>query len=424
MTTTAHEDQYLAAPEPVREPLSREAILKRNIADLEVELKQQTERAESYAETLRSIASYVGAGGYNADTVDAGVFEDRIRWGIRAIQGPLIAAIERAEAAEAELEKLAQQKPVAEYDGVEFSRYTLRFTNGLLPVGTKFYVAPVFDSAVEENRFQADDLESLHMCLRDRNVPTHNKIGQKLSAWGRVSLFAEMQNNRPAPAPHKGATHCDDCGLTWLDDGLNPLRCPYCKDAVPAPAVSVVCKDCGQSWTDSTAHANLCAAEMLRQDTKQAPAVQLVDGSDDYYDYLGALVEQHPAGVMRRNTDDKAPAVPTVDRAFESYCDNRAVLNGAPGELKDTTPAVLDDPLLCDTCGADCGCNPWHYSKDVQHHLHACGDCHEDCIAVNERNARRYLALRKVGVQVPGYELVKFDWSLDAAADRLLEGGE
>jgi len=256
--------------------MSREAILKRNIADLEVELKQQTERAESYAETLRSIASYVGAGGYNADTVDAGVFEDRIRWGIRAIQGPLIAAIERAEAAEAELEKLAQQKPVAEYDGVEFSRYTLRFTNGLLPVGTKFYVAPVFDSAVEENRFQAEDLESLHMCLRDRNVPTHNKIGQKLSAWGRVSLFAEMQNNRPAPAP----------------------------------AVSVVCKDCGQSWTDSTAHANLCVAEMLRQDTKQAPAVQLVDGSDDYYDYLGALVEQHPAGVMRRNTDDKAPAVP------------------------------------------------------------------------------------------------------------------
>ena len=40
------------------------------------------------------------------------------------------------------------------------------------------------------------------------------------------------------------------------------------------------------------------------------------------------------------------------------------------------------------------------------------------------RNARRYLALRKVGVPVPGYELVKFDWSVDAAADRLLERGE
>ena len=27
----------------------------------------------------------------------------------------------------------------------------------------------------------------------------------------------------------KGATHCDNCGLTWLDDGLNPIGCPYCK---------------------------------------------------------------------------------------------------------------------------------------------------------------------------------------------------
>ena len=51
----------------------------------------------------------------------------------------------------------------------------------------------------------------------------------------------------------------------------------------------------------------------------------------------------------------------------------------------------------------------------------ACGDAENEWLV---RNARRYLALRKVGVQVPGYELVKFDWSLDAAADRLLEGGE
>jgi hypothetical protein len=218
MTTTAHEDQYLAAPEPVREPLSREAILKHNIADLEVELKQQTERAESYAETLRSIASYVGAGGYNADTVDAGVFEDKIRWGIRAIQGPLIAAIERAEAAEAELARMAQQKPVAWMDA-------------------------------EGDTYKEEPPENW--------CPPH------------VPLYASFVH-----AMHKGATHCSDCGLTWLDDGLNPLGCPYCK-------------------------------------------------------------------------------------------------------------------------------------------THA-----------SERNARRYLALRKVGVQVPGYDFVKFDWSLDAAADRLLEGGK
>ena len=48
----------------------------------------------------------------------------------------------------------------------------------------------------------------------------------------------------------------------------------------------------------------------------------------------------------------------------------------------------------------------------------ACGDAENEWLV---RNARRYLALRKVGVQVPGYDFVKFDWSLDAAADRLLE---
>ena len=37
---------------------------------------------------------------------------------------------------------------------------------------------------------------------------------------------------------------------------------------VPAPAVPAApehCKDCGMRWTDTTAHANMCVAEMLRQ---------------------------------------------------------------------------------------------------------------------------------------------------------------
>ena len=105
MTTTAHEDQYTTAPEPVRQPYDTVAILRRNVADLEVALRKQTERAESYAETLRSIASYVGAGGYNADTVDADVFEEKIRWGIGEI-------MKRMEKVEAELAKAREQKPI------------------------------------------------------------------------------------------------------------------------------------------------------------------------------------------------------------------------------------------------------------------------------------------------------------------------
>src|SRR5690554_4813036 len=37
-------------------------------------------------------------------------------------------------------------------------------------------------------------------------------------------------------APHPAVTHCDNCGCDWLDNGLNPVGCPYCKqpDAVEA----------------------------------------------------------------------------------------------------------------------------------------------------------------------------------------------
>ena len=28
---------------------------------------------------------------------------------------------------------------------------------------------------------------------------------------------------------HPAITHCDNCGFDWLDNGLNPVGCPYCK---------------------------------------------------------------------------------------------------------------------------------------------------------------------------------------------------
>ena len=135
MTTTAHEDQFTAEPEPVRQPYDIVAILHRNIADMEVALRTQTERAE---------------------------------------------------AAEAELAKLREQKPI---------KYLYRVTD----------------------------------CFGNDVLRDDPKGATILET---IPLYAV-----PVPTPHKGATHCDDCGLTWLDDGLNPLGCPYCKDSAPAPAV-------------------------------------------------------------------------------------------------------------------------------------------------------------------------------------------
>lgn len=42
----------------------------------------QADRIDSLESVLRSLASYVAAGGYNADEVDPKVFEGKIRWGI------------------------------------------------------------------------------------------------------------------------------------------------------------------------------------------------------------------------------------------------------------------------------------------------------------------------------------------------------
>ena len=46
MTTTAFDDQFTSEPEPVHHPYSTADILRRNVADLELALKKQTERAE------------------------------------------------------------------------------------------------------------------------------------------------------------------------------------------------------------------------------------------------------------------------------------------------------------------------------------------------------------------------------------------
>jgi hypothetical protein len=38
--------------------------------------------------------------------------------------------------------------------------------------------------------------------------------------------------------------HCDRCGLTWVDDGLNPLFCPYCKLAAVQAATRYQVSQC------------------------------------------------------------------------------------------------------------------------------------------------------------------------------------
>lgn len=39
----------------------------------------------------------------------------------------------------------------------------------------------------------------------------------------------QVEEATPGPKQHPAITHCDNCGCDWLDNGLNPVGCPYCK---------------------------------------------------------------------------------------------------------------------------------------------------------------------------------------------------
>ena len=59
MTTTAHEDQFTVAPEPVRQTYDTGSILRRNVADLEIALRKQTKRAEKAEAELKELREQV-----------------------------------------------------------------------------------------------------------------------------------------------------------------------------------------------------------------------------------------------------------------------------------------------------------------------------------------------------------------------------
>ena len=54
-------------------------------------------------------------------------------------------------------------------------------------------------------------------------------LGLPADAPYRFDYYAE-QIEKLKMSCHPGVTHCDNCGLSWVDDGLNPVGCPYCKE--------------------------------------------------------------------------------------------------------------------------------------------------------------------------------------------------
>ena len=49
---------------------------------------------------------------------------------------------------------------------------------------------------------------------------------------------------------HPAITHCDNCGFDWLDNGLNPVGCPYCKQPVGMEGFRTAVEEARRVWMD------------------------------------------------------------------------------------------------------------------------------------------------------------------------------
>ena len=75
----------------------------------------------------------------------------------------------------------------------------------------------------------------------------------------RDALAAEVERLRRGA--HPAITHCDNCGCDWLDNGLNPVGCPYCKlsaetkalrESLAVPKVRYShCVECGEPMPEA-----------------------------------------------------------------------------------------------------------------------------------------------------------------------------
>ena len=213
MTTTAHEDQYTVAPEPVRQPYDTVAILRRNVADLELALRTQTELKEK---------------------------------------------------AEAELARLREQKPVAWCDG-DGDFYCGENYPNAWPTAVPLFAAPVPVPAVPEldpmTRLIVSDPKQLKPKKQEPAVSAANPV-QWLEDEGDMILVprgllgaacSSIDKQRPAPKVLEAMRH-------------------YTMNAPQAPAVPTNTIPEGDDFNGTTPHMIRCIESLVAMNDRGALA--------------------------------------------------------------------------------------------------------------------------------------------------------
>jgi hypothetical protein len=76
----------------------------------------------------------------------------------------------------------------------------------------------------DANPIPVREVEPLFEIEVSRPFPEHITVDDF-----RKFVISTLTDADSVKGPHPAITHCDNCGCDWLDNGLNPIGCPYCK---------------------------------------------------------------------------------------------------------------------------------------------------------------------------------------------------
>ena len=84
------------------------------------------------------------------------------------------------------------------------------------------------------------------------------------------ALRAEVERLRNKP--HPAIIHCEGCGRDWLDNGLNPVGCPYCKLSEETEALRAEVAEWKARADDLVAALNNCIKLAYNRDQDELPS--------------------------------------------------------------------------------------------------------------------------------------------------------
>lgn len=127
------------------------------------------------------------------------------------------------------------------------------FTEQVAPVrraSTKNNNADPVRSLVDQWREAAEFFTSgAGFDIRETLIDCADALEAALAAQQQGSIAATIDRLRQGD--HPAIVNCDNCGCDWLDNGLNPIGCPYCKQPTAGYGVEYEY----EVWQDGTLQA-------------------------------------------------------------------------------------------------------------------------------------------------------------------------